>query len=95
MHMQMPGMMGGEHHGGPMHHGGFRHPPMVVMTFLMFHWLFYAAATVCFLGALNRAASAFKLEARVKALKDVPDAFTEEERAVLIHKVRARALGGL
>ncbi len=95
MHMQMPGMMGGEHHGGPMHHRQLHRPPAAVMAFLMFHWLFYAAATVCFLGAINRAASAFKLEARVKALKNVPDAFTEEERAVLIHKVRARALGGL
>jgi len=92
MHMQMPGM-GGESHGGPYHR---RHrPPVAVMAFLLFHWLFFAAATTCFLGAVNRAAGALKLEARVKALKEMPEAFTEEERAELIHKVTTRALGGL
>jgi hypothetical protein len=65
------------------------------MAFLLFHWLFFAAATTCFLGAVNRAAGALKLEARVKALKEMPEAFTEEERAELIHKVTTRALGGL
>jgi hypothetical protein len=92
MHMQMPGM-GGESHGGP--HNRRHRPPVAVMAFVMFHWLFFAAATTCFLGAVNRAAGALKLEARVKALKEMPEAFTEEERAELIHKVTTRALGGL
>jgi hypothetical protein len=89
MHMNMPGM-GGEHHGG---HHRRRHPRKAVMLFLLFHWLFYAAATVCFLGAINRAAGALKMQARMKALKTMPEAFTEEERIELIHKVTTRALG--
>jgi len=45
--------------------------------------------------ALNRLASNVKLEARLKALKSIPDAFTEEERLELIHKIKTRALGQL
>jgi hypothetical protein len=90
MHMSMPGMAG-EHHGGP--HRRRRRRPVVLMAFLLFHWLFYAAATTCFLGAVNRAAGALKMQSRMKALKAMPEAFTEEERAELIHKVTTRALG--
>jgi hypothetical protein len=87
-------MGGGEHHGG--FHGGGRGPhPMVFVGVLMFHWLFCMAATVCFLGAINRAACALKLMSRVKALHAVPEAFTEQERAVLIHKITTRALGSM
>jgi hypothetical protein len=89
MHMRMMGM-------GHGHHGRFHpRPPAAMVAFVMFHCVFYAAATVCFLGAINRAANAKKLESRIKALKAVPDAFTEEERAVLIHKITTRALGPL
>lgn len=91
MHMRMPAMGGGENHGG--FHGGHGPNPMVFVGVLMFHWLFCMAATVCFLGAINRAASALKLMSRVKALHAVPEAFTEEERAVLIHKITTQALG--
>jgi hypothetical protein len=87
MHMGMPGA-GGQH--GP--HVPFRRHPMM-LAFLMFQSLFWAAAAVCLLGAANRAANAAKLESRIKALKTMPDAFTEEERVELIHKVTTRALG--
>jgi hypothetical protein len=92
MHMNMPGMGGAEHHGGMMHHRHHGRP--MVMAFLLFHWLFYAAATTCFLGAINRAATALKTESRIKALKNMPDAFTEEEQMILIDKITARSLGG-
>ena len=89
MHMPMPGM-GGEHH--PTLHG-HRRRPMMVMAFVMFHSLFFMAATTCFLQAINRVASAMKLESRLKALKAVPDAFTDEERSVLIEKITRHAVG--
>jgi hypothetical protein len=87
MQMHMPGM--GEQHGP---HMPFRRHPLM-MVFVMFQSVFWTAAAVCFLGAANRAANALKLESRVKALKAVPDAFTEEERIELIHKVTTRARG--
>jgi hypothetical protein len=90
MQMHMPGM--GDENGGHGHHGHHR-PPIVVMAILAFHCLFFAAATTCFLGAVNRAAGALKLTARVKALKDFPEAFTEDEREYLIEKVRDSTFG--
>jgi hypothetical protein len=88
MDMHMPQM------GGMDHHGGGRHgPPMFIMGFVMFHGVLMIASMVCFLGALNRGANALKLESRVKALKAVPDEFTDEERDYLIHKIKTRALG--
>jgi len=88
MQMQMP-PMGAHRPHGPFHR---RHPLM--LGFLLFQSLFCMAAVTCFLGAVNRAAGALKLEARIKALKKMPDAFTEEEQIELIHKVTTRALGG-
>jgi hypothetical protein len=88
MHMNMPPI--GGHHGA--HHPLRRSRP-IMMAVVMFHGIFSVAATVCFLGAVNRAANALKLESRIKALKAVPDAFTEEERVELIHEVTTRAIG--
>jgi hypothetical protein len=85
--MRMP-EMAGQHHRAPMR----RHPMMA--AFFLFHCVFYALAMVCFLGAINRAAGALKLNARIKALHEMPEAFTEEERIILVHKVTTRALGG-
>jgi hypothetical protein len=93
MHMHMQGM-GGEHAGMP-HPRRRRRPPALLIVILVFNWVFYLMATVCFLGAVNRAAGALKLEARIKALKTMPDAFTEEEQMLLIRKVTTRALGGI
>jgi hypothetical protein len=88
MDMRMPQMGGTDHHGGG-HYG----PPMFLVGFVMFHWLFMIGSMVCLLGAINRGANALKLESRVKALKAVPDEFTDDERDYLIHKITTRALG--
>lgn len=90
MHMNMPGMGGAEHQGGG-HLWGHR-KPMHFMVFMLFHSLFFTAATVCFLGAVNRASSALKMESRIKALKNMPDAFTEDEQMFLIEKITSHAL---
>jgi len=91
MHMRMPGMGGGH---GPHHHGHqfMKKNPMLVCFFL-FETMFWALAAVCFLGAINRAASSVKLISRVKVLKAMPEAFTEDERLELIQKMKSRALG--
>jgi hypothetical protein len=88
MEMRMPPMGGMDHHGG-----GHHSPPMFLMGFAMFHWLFMIGSVVCVLGALNRGANALKLQSRVKALKSFPEDFTDEEREYLIHKIKTRALG--
>jgi len=89
MHMNMPHMnmphMGG--HGR--HH---RMPPVALMIVAITHCVFYAAATVCLLQAVNRRAGAKKLMARVETLKAIPEEFTEEERAVLVDKIKTSAL---
>ncbi len=54
--------------------------------------LFVAAAIVCFLGAVNRLANGLVLEGRVKAMSKFGDAYTPEEREVLIHKVKLQSL---
>lgn len=53
--------------------------------------LFWAAAATCFLYAAHRVATALKLQARVKILDDLEDDLTDEEREVLLAKVKARA----
>jgi len=92
--MNMPNL----HPGGGAHHAARAHllkPNPMVMYFVLVESLFWAGSAVCFLFALNRLASNVKLEARLKALKSIPDAFTEEERLELIHKIKTRALGQL
>jgi hypothetical protein len=68
-------------------------PNPIFLAFAAFETLFWAVVAVCFLGAATRAANAWKLQARLKALDKIPDAFTEQERLELIHKVKSRALG--
>ncbi|HEY5505940.1 MAG TPA: hypothetical protein VIK83_00445 [Coriobacteriia bacterium] len=90
MNMHIPGSA--EAHGG---HGHKRHhrPPVVAIVMFATHWLFYAAATACFLGAVNRIAGALQLRARIKVLTELPDALDEDERAYLIEKVASSAIG--
>lgn len=88
MHAHMPGITAS--HGL---HFPFRHHPLRIACAICFG-LFWMGAVTCMLGAVNRGASALKLEARLKALKNVGDAFTEEERLVLVHKVTSAALRG-
>jgi hypothetical protein len=77
------------HHPGRPH---FKPNPMFV-AFVLIESVFWAAGAVCVMSALHRIGSALKLQARVKVLKEYGDAFTEEERAKLIHKIKVRSLG--
>lgn len=54
--------------------------------------LFVAAAIVCFLGAINRIANALMLGGRVRALDKLGDAYTPEEREILIHKTKQQSI---
>lgn len=54
--------------------------------------IFLAAAITCFLDALHRIAKALTLSARVKALEEFEDAYTPEEREVLLQKIKVKSL---
>ena len=96
-HQWMGGHSG--HHGKHGHgHGPFHRKSLMMrnpwmLGLFIFNAVFWAAIAVCFVSAANRAASAQKTIARLKALSKIPEAFTDEERAVLIHKVKATVLG--
>lgn len=81
-----------KHHGG--HHGG---PAKMVMApvfalFFLLETVFWAAAATCFLGAVVHIARAQTMLARMKALDKYGDAFTDEEREVLISRIKHKAL---
>jgi hypothetical protein len=90
--MHMPSMHSGARHSA---RHRFLRPNPFVIWFLLLENLFWAAAAACLLSALHRIAGGVSIEARLKALKAMPEAFTEEERVVLIHKIKTRALGRL
>ncbi|MDZ4063531.1 MAG: hypothetical protein U1E22_02585 [Coriobacteriia bacterium] len=50
--------------------------------------LFCAAAATCLLWAVHRIARGVLLGGRVEALDEFGDAFTPEEREVLIHRIK-------
>lgn len=54
--------------------------------------LFLAGSIACFLLALHRIAAGITLGARVKALDELEDAYTPEEREALIHKIKVKSL---
>lgn len=54
--------------------------------------LFCAGAVTCLLYALHRIAGGISLGAEVKAFGKFEDAYTPEEREVLIHKIKVRSL---
>ncbi|NTU71963.1 MAG: hypothetical protein HGB10_09135 [Coriobacteriia bacterium] len=54
--------------------------------------LFCAGAVACALYALHRIARGILLEAEVKAFGKFQDAYTPEEREVLIHKIKVQSL---
>lgn len=54
--------------------------------------LFCASAVTCFLWALHRCGKGLMLGARVKALDEFEDAYTPEEREVLIHRIKVESL---
>ena len=49
--------------------------------------LFVASSVTCFLWALHRIGSGVRLSARITAYRKLEEAYTPEEREVLIHKV--------
>ena len=81
-------MMNRPHHGRPR----LRPNPAFVAFFLL-ESIFWAAAATCVMSALHRIAGALKLKARVAVLDKYGDAFTEEEREQLVHKIKKDALG--
>lgn len=54
--------------------------------------LFCASAITCFLWASHRMGKGLVLKARIKALDELEDAYTPEEREVLIHRIKAESL---
>ncbi len=76
---------------GHHHRRVFKPNPMVIL-FVLLESVFWALGAVCIMSAMHRIASALKLQARVKVLHELGDAFTAEEREVLIHKIKSRAL---
>jgi len=54
--------------------------------------LFVAGCMVSFLWAIHHIAYGAILKARIKALEEFGDAYTPEEREVLIRKIKVRSL---
>lgn len=54
--------------------------------------LFVAGSIACALCAFHRIAAAVKLGARVKALDNLEEMYTPEERDDLIHKIKVKSL---
>ena len=54
--------------------------------------LYCAAAVACFLYAMHRIAAGLMLTGEIKALKQFEDAYTPEEREILIHKIKVQSL---
>jgi len=54
--------------------------------------LFVAGCMVSFLWAIHHVGRGLFLGARVKALDEFGDAYTPEEREVLIHKIKVQSL---
>lgn len=84
MHMHMPGTHG-------RHHGHIMRKKMAWAGALALFWVVAVALAVL---AMTKSACAALITARLKALRKVPDAFTEEERALLEHKIASSALRG-
>ncbi|PKQ16130.1 MAG: hypothetical protein CVT67_05895 [Actinobacteria bacterium HGW-Actinobacteria-7] len=56
--------------------------------------LFFAGAITCLLYALHRVAHGLVLSGRVRAYDELADAYTVEEREVLIHRIKQDSLRG-
>lgn len=54
--------------------------------------LFIASSITCFLWALHRIANGTIVSARVSAYREMNEAYTPEEREVLIHKMKRESL---
>jgi hypothetical protein len=76
----------------------FRRPPAKSVADAIFDLvkaLFAAGAATCALMALHRIAAGIKIGARVQVLQEMGEAFTEEEREVVVRKIKSRTLSGL
>lgn len=54
--------------------------------------LFVASSVTCLLWALHRIANGLVVSGRVAAVAQMPEAYTPEEREILIHKVKRESL---
>jgi hypothetical protein len=63
--------------------------------FIFVESVFWALAATCFLLGVHRIASSLHTGARLKALKEMGDAYTDEERERLVHSIKTRTLGPL
>lgn len=76
----------------PMHRSKHHRMGPMFMVFVLFESIFWGAAATCFLCALHRIAAALHTEARIAALRKMSDAYTDEEREVLVHKIKSHTL---
>ncbi|MBI5231463.1 MAG: hypothetical protein HY876_04775 [Coriobacteriales bacterium] len=70
-------------------------PSIVPRSFTLYDLirdLFVASAITCFLLAMHRIATGSLAMARIKAFQKLGDAYTPEEREVLIHRIKANSL---
>lgn len=54
--------------------------------------LFCVSAVTCFLWAMHRIGNGVSQSARISAYRKLEDAYTEEEREVLIHRIKQQSL---
>jgi len=54
--------------------------------------LFVAGSVTCFLWAMHRIANGVSVQGRVAALSEMAEAYTPEEREVLVHRVKSESL---
>lgn len=54
--------------------------------------LFIASSVTCFLWALHRIANGLVVSGRVASYRELPEAYTPEEREALIHKIKRESL---
>lgn len=54
--------------------------------------LFAAASVTCFLWALHRIGHGLSVSGRVAAYKELAEAYTPEEREVLIHRIKKESM---
>lgn len=63
------------------------------LLFVLVESVFWALVGLCSAAALQRIAGALKLRARVEALDEFGDAFTVEEREIVISRIKQSSLG--
>lgn len=59
-----------------------------ITLYQLFRDVFIAASITCFLWAAHRTGNGLMLGGRVKAFETLSEAYTPEEREVLIHRIK-------